>query len=89
MKKEEVILDLLRAVIPTVQRNLRTPIHGVVHKRTTAEINGVRGFLVWDFIIFNEITFDDMDGNYFSFFTSASDKETEEKWNELVEKYGL
>lgn len=32
MKKEEVILDLLRAVIPTVQRNLRTPIHGVVHK---------------------------------------------------------
>ena len=56
---------------------------------TEAEINGIRGFLVWDFIVYNEITFDDAEGNIMSFFTSMSDDETEAEWNRLVRKYGV
>lgn len=89
MEKGKKALELLREVVPGVEEIFKTPIHGVVHKRTTAEINGVKGFLVWDFIIYNEITFDDMDGRCYSFFNSVSDEETELKWNELVAKYGI
>ena len=62
--------------------------HGIIHKRTTAEINGVKGFLVWDYIIWNEITFDDMEGNIISLFSSISDRDTQKVWEELSEKYG-
>jgi len=82
------VIELLRDVIgPAVTYISR--MHGIVHKRTTAEINGVKGFLVWDYIIYNEITFDDVNGNIYSFFSSISDKETEDEWNKLVEKYGI
>ena len=84
---KELVLRLLSEVLPVVKEIFRA--HGFVHKRETVEINGAKGFLVWDFIIYNEITFDDMDGNCYSFFTSVSDEETEEKWNELVVKYGI
>ncbi len=60
-----------------------------IHRRAPAEINGIKGFFVWDYILYNEITFEDTDGEMFSFFTSFSDKETEAQWNELIEKYGI
>jgi len=63
-------------------------IHGKIHKRVDAEINGVKGFLVWDFIIYNEIFFEDMNGHMFSFFSSMSDEKTQSEWDELVKKYG-
>ena len=64
-------------------------IYGPIHKRTTAEINGKKGFLIWDYMLANEITFQrDEDGKIISFGISFSDEETEKKWNELVEKYG-
>ena len=87
--KEELIQALLIEVIPTVVKRLEKPIHGIVHKREQVEINGVTGFLVWDYIVWNEITFETMDGKYYSFFNSVSDQETEEKWNELVGKFGI
>ena len=65
------------------------PIYGSVHKCTTAVINGKKGFLVWDSIVWNEITFQDEDGKIMPFFTSMSDKETEKEWNDLVKKYGV
>lgn len=64
-------------------------VHGIVYKRTAAEINGVKGSLVWDYIIWNEITFDDMEGNIISLFSSASDRDTEKVWEELLKKYGV
>ena len=47
--------------------------YGPVYKRTTAEINGKKGFLIWDCIIYNEITFQDEDGSIMSFFNSFSE----------------
>lgn len=62
---------------------------GIIHKRVNAEIYGVRGRLVWDYIVYNEISFDDLDGDVISLFTSISDKKTEVEWNRLVNKYGI
>lgn len=62
--------------------------HGIIHERVPAEINDTKGFLVWDYILFNEITFDDMQGNIYSLFKSWSDDETQKKWDELEKKYG-
>ena len=85
MKPMDVLLLLKDVIGPIVKEVSRE--HGIVHKRTDAEINGVKGFLVWDYILYNEITFDDMDGKIYSFYKSFSDDETEAKWNELVAKY--
>lgn len=86
----KVIMEILAAAPELgkiIERASKT--HGFVHKRAEAEINGIRGFLVWDFIVYNEITFDDAEGNIMSFFTSMSDDETEAEWNRLVRKYGV
>lgn len=80
----ELLKEIAGLTIKLVQKQ-----HGLIHKRTAAEVYGKKGFLVWDYIVFNEITFDDMDGNMLSFFTSPSDEETERVWNELVNKYGV
>lgn len=61
----------------------------IIEKRTEAEINGVRGFLVWDYLLYNEISFDAPDGSTLSFYSGLSDEKTKAEWNRLVDKYGL
>ena len=86
-EKAMAVLAIIQQLIPEAKKISKA--HGFVHKRTEAEINGIRGFLVWDFIVYNEITFDDAEGNIMSFFTSTSDDKTEVEWNRLVRKYGV
>ena len=76
-------------ILPDAIAILREKPHGIIHKRAEAKMNGIRGFLVWDYIFWNEITFDDMDGNIISFFNSVSDKKTKAVWNQLVDEYGI
>lgn len=89
------VLTIIQEVISTAVLAKRSlddigkPIYGFIHDKKEAEIRGIRGFLVWDFIVWNEITFDCMDGNIISFFTSGSDEETQTRWNELVDRYGI
>lgn len=89
MNEENIMLALaaIQELIPAAKAISKT--HGFIHKRAEAEINGIKGFLVWDFVIYNEITFDDTEGNIISFFTSVSDGKTEAEWNRLVKKYGV
>jgi hypothetical protein len=84
--KTKEIIELLKVFAPLV-KTIASRKYGIVHKRDTVEINGVKGFLVWDYIVYNEITFEDMDGNLYSCFSSFSDKETEEEWNKLIQKF--
>ncbi len=86
-EKAMAVLAIIQQLIPEAKKISKA--HGFVHKRAEAEINGIRGFLVWDFIVYNEITFDDTEGNIMSFFTSTSDDKTEVEWNRLVRKYGV
>lgn len=87
VKKCKEILELITMVLPDTE--LISRMYGIIHKQIPAEINGVRGFLIWDYIIYNEITFKDVDGNIYSLFKSDSDPETEKKWDELEKKYGV
>ena len=86
-----VNVEAIIAAIPAMLEAAREikKIYGLIHKRATAEINGKKGFLIWDFIIYNEITFQDEDEKIISFFSSMSDEDTETVWNELVKKYGV
>ena len=65
--------------------------HGFIHKSAEAEINGKHGWLIWDYILYNEITFDEDgdDGKCISLHHSFSDKETEQVFDALVKKYGV
>lgn len=86
-----LVLDTLSKLpwVEIVEGLSRT--YGFIHKKVVAELDGTKGFLIWDFVVWNEITFaeDAKDGKIISFFTSISDKETEDKWNELVALYGV
>lgn len=85
------VLQAILTAIPTAKEvpEIIANIPGFVHKRAEAEINGIRGFLIWDYLIYNEIFFEVVGGNTLVFFTSMSDNETEARWKELVEKYGV
>lgn len=64
-EKGMAVLKIIQEVIPIAKLAIReaSRLHGIIHKRAETEINGIRGFLVWDFIAYNEITFDDAEGN--------------------------
>ena len=87
------LLDLIKKgaeILPKV-KELVSKNYGVVHKRTRAEIDGKTGDLVWDYIVWNEITFkedDECGGKIYSLGNRFSDKQTEELWDELVKKFG-
>ncbi len=63
--------------------------YGIVHKRHPITYGGQKGYLVWDYIIWNELTFENANTHEkISLFNSISDSETEEKFNEYVRIYG-
>ena len=47
-EKAMAVLAIIQQLIPEAKKISKA--HGFVHKRAEAEINGIRGFLVWDFI---------------------------------------
>lgn len=64
--------------------------YGIIHKHAFIKYRGREGRLVWDYILMNELTFEDSEtGKQYSFGLSASDKKTEALFNELVERYGI
>ena len=63
---------------------------GIVHDTAPICYGGEDGLLVWDFIIWNELTFvDKKTKTKQSLFNDMSDKRTKEKFDELVSKYGI
>lgn len=63
--------------------------YGVIHDSIPAEINGEKGFLIWDYILYNELTFLNQGGKITSLYTSISDDKMKAKFDEYKEKYGL
>ena len=63
--------------------------YGIIHKSTPAIMNGDKGFLIWDCIIYNELTFLNSEtGEIVSLYHSFSDKKMESRFNEFARKYG-
>lgn len=63
---------------------------GIVHDTAPINYGGEIGLLVWDYVIWNELTFlDHATKSKQSLFNSISDKETKKKFDEIVARYGI
>ncbi|MBR5515293.1 MAG: hypothetical protein IKU52_03730 [Clostridia bacterium] len=64
--------------------------YGIVHKSAVIKYNGIEGWLIWDYLLVNELTFEEKEsGKKHSLKVTVSDKKMEACFNELVEKYGI
>ena len=62
----------------------------IVHDTAPICYGGERGLLVWDFALWNELTFvNQKTKEKQSLFNSMSDEQTRAKFDELVTKYGI
>ncbi|MDD3021250.1 MAG: hypothetical protein PHX61_09805 [Alphaproteobacteria bacterium] len=62
---------------------------GIVRDTSEIRYMGKTGLLVWDYIVWNELTFVDAETKTKqSLFTSIHDDETKQKFDALVHKYG-
>ena len=78
-----LIEDLVKDAIKKASRT-----YGIVHKSTPAVMNGDKGFLIWDYILYNELTFLNSEtGDITSLYHSFSDGKMEDRFNEFAKKY--
>ena len=79
------ILDSVGKIVVDTEKK-----YGFIHKQAFINYFGRKGRLVWDYILINELTFEDAEtGEQRSLGTSVSDKKIEAIFNELVEKFGV
>lgn len=63
--------------------------YGVIHQSIPAVMNGHKGFLIWDYILYNELTFLNAEnGEIKSLYHSFSNRKMEEKYNEFKVRFG-
>lgn len=64
---------------------------GFIHERKQVFYKNKKGDLVWDYILYNEISFvpDEDPKSIERLFSSISDKNTKKRYNELYEKYKI
>ena len=63
---------------------------GFIERREPIIYDGIPGALVWDYVIYNEITFVERETcKKHRLYSSISDKETSQRYNEYIEKYGV
>lgn len=67
------------------------PSFGIIHKAEVIEKDGrVKGYLVWNYLLFNEICYIEVDGNNLQkLFASTCDRESEERFQILCHQYGI
>ena len=89
LKAIELIVRFLQTGEKATEIAFKQAPYGVIHRREPVTYNGLHGWLVWDWILWNDITFEEISsGKKFVIASKFSDKETEELFNSLVEKYG-
>lgn len=63
--------------------------YGTIFKVTPASMSNNRGYLIWDFLIYNELTFLNAEkGKILSLYHSVLDEKMEIMYYEFAEKYG-
>lgn len=67
------------------------PKFGIIHKTEVIKKEGtVEGYLVWDYILWNEISYISADGqNIQRLFNSTSDEKTEKEFQKLILQFTL
>lgn len=94
MLKRYIDIKKIIRTIETVSNGIdviiREKPYGIVHESAFVDIEGQKGRIVWDYIIWNELTFEVTEtGKKLSLLSGRSDAETKEKFDELVSKYGV
>jgi len=83
----EAIAEMVRMMLDWIGK---AKPFGIVHKTAPVNYGGEPGLLVWDFIIWNELTFvDAKTKTKQSLFNNFSDKETKKEFDRIVEEYGI
>lgn len=83
MNREIIIEEMLKWIA-------KAKPFGIVHDTAPICYGGEMGLLVWDYIIWNELTFVDFKTkSKQSLFNSTSDNKTRDKFDEIVRKYGV
>ena len=63
---------------------------GIVHKTAPINYGGEPGILVWDYVIWNELTFmDHRTKSKTSLFNNISDSKTHDEFDRIVSLYGI
>lgn len=89
LKALEAAATAIHTVSDTVQTVSEEKPYGFIHKQAFITYMGCKGRLVWDYIVWNELTFENHEtGKKYSLGNSFSDKETEQFFNELVQRFG-
>lgn len=57
---------------------------GIIIRESKATLFGKSGRLIWHYHIYNEIVFEDLEGNRETIFISKSDLQTKEKYLEIL-----
>ncbi|MBR4733654.1 MAG: hypothetical protein IK081_12890 [Lachnospiraceae bacterium] len=86
--REDENLDEILDQIITKEKNEKRP-YAVVCRRDLINYKGNRGYLVWDFLMYNELTFEEYEtGCQVSLASRYDDKKMERVFNGIVERYG-
>ena len=95
MSNNSAIVDAVKKVVPDLLFNgiktvIREKPYGIIKKRARICYDGIKGDLVWDALLFNEITFEDEETHTKrSFGLKWDDEKTEKEFDEIVKKYGI
>ena len=64
--------------------------YGIIRKRAPIKYLGKEGYLVWDHLLLNELTFEDSEtGKQYSLGLSPFAEKIEEIFDEMVKRYGI
>ena len=67
--------------------------YGFIEKKAKVNIDGVPGKLIWDYILWNDITFERKGKNgkkkQYALYTGLSHGKAKKKWKKLIKEYGV
>ena len=102
MDKINEVMELIERALYNANRIaqfIKNGPYGIIHKQAFIEYNGKKAKLVWDYVLWNELTVEvfntvsdtDKDVNTvkYSIAEKISDSEMEKMFNEILEKYPL
>ncbi len=94
--KTEIIKSIIEVLGPIIGEGIkicrREQPYGIVKERIPVKMFDKTGWVVWDYIIWNELTFEYVEEDKavkMSLFQDISDRKTEERLRKIEEKYGI
>ena len=89
MNTEELLSALhdILDISAEVRDAIKEQPYGAIERRELLEFQGKQYWLVWDYIIYNEITLEEVDtGKQIKMWTGFSDKKCEEEYNKILSR---